>query len=311
MDGMSVLFPVSGVQTELWLPPLVAFGISFFTSMVGISGAFLLLPFQMSVLHYTAPSVSATNLVFNLVAIPGGVYRYLREGRMLWSLTLIIALGTLPGIVIGYFVRVYYLPDPAAFKLFVGGVLLYIAYRLFAPFMPWTKPDATAPANESPLPRPSPNGPAATVRTVRVTPARVVFSYQDETCAFSAPTMLLLAFVVGIIGGIYGIGGGSIIAPFCITFFRLPVYTVAGAALAATLLTSVFGVLFYALLPAPAGLSTHPDWALGLLFGLGGLAGMYLGARAQKHIPQTALKLLLGGLMLALAVRYIGAFFSA
>jgi uncharacterized membrane protein YfcA len=31
-----------------WIPPLVAFVISFFTSMGGVSGAFLLLPFQMS-----------------------------------------------------------------------------------------------------------------------------------------------------------------------------------------------------------------------------------------------------------------------
>lgn len=75
-------FPVSGVTTWLWLPPLVGLAISFCTSMVGVSGAFLLLPFQMSVLGYVAPSVSATNLVFNLVAIPGGVWRYAREGRM-------------------------------------------------------------------------------------------------------------------------------------------------------------------------------------------------------------------------------------
>lgn len=40
-----------------------------------------------------------------------------------------------------------------------------------------------------------------------------------------------LSFVVGIVGGIYGIGGGAIIAPFFVTFFGLPVYTVAGAAL--------------------------------------------------------------------------------
>jgi len=43
------LFPVSGVETWLWLPPLVAFFLSFFSSMVG-SGAFLLMPFHMSVL---------------------------------------------------------------------------------------------------------------------------------------------------------------------------------------------------------------------------------------------------------------------
>ena len=302
MEGLTVTFPVSGVQVALWLPPLVAFVISFFTSMVGISGAFLLLPFQMSVLGYTTPSVSATNMVFNLVAIPGGVYRYLREGRMVWVLTAVLAAGTLPGIAIGYFVRVLYLPDPQAFKLFVACVLLYIAWRLFAGCLP--RNPAAATDREAARHHASPAAPVA-AQTVHLTPARAVFSCQGRHYDFSVPAMLLLAFVVGIIGGIYGIGGGALIAPFCITLFRLPVYTVAGAALAATLLTSVFGVLFYSLLPAPPGLSTHPDWLLGLSFGVGGLGGMYLGARLQKYIPQALLKLMLGGLLLGLAVRYM------
>ena len=75
----TVVFATSGVETWLWLPPLAAFVVSFFSSMVGLSGAFLLLPFQMSVLGYAGPSVSATNLVFDLYATPGGVWRYARE----------------------------------------------------------------------------------------------------------------------------------------------------------------------------------------------------------------------------------------
>jgi uncharacterized protein len=43
--------------------------------------------------------------------------------------------------------------------------------------------------------------------------------------------------VVGVIGGIYSIGGGSIIAPFLVTVFGLPVYTVAGATLIGTFVT--------------------------------------------------------------------------
>lgn len=42
--------------------------------MVGISGVFLLMPFQMSVLGYAGPSASATNLVFNLFATPAAYY---------------------------------------------------------------------------------------------------------------------------------------------------------------------------------------------------------------------------------------------
>lgn len=79
-----MLFSVSGITVDPWIPPLVAFVISFFTSMGGISGAFLLLPFQMSVLGYTHPSVSSTNQLYNIVAIPSGVYRYCKEGRMVW-----------------------------------------------------------------------------------------------------------------------------------------------------------------------------------------------------------------------------------
>ena len=126
-----MIFPVSGVKTYIFIPPLVALVVSFFTSMGGVSGAFLLLPFQMSVLKYTSPSVSATNFVFNIVAIPSGVYRYIKEGRMAWPLTWVVIVGTLPGVFIGYFLRVHYLPDPKTFKLFVGCVLLYIGSRLF------------------------------------------------------------------------------------------------------------------------------------------------------------------------------------
>src|SRR5512139_2158146 len=131
MEFLQMTFPLSGVTTNVLLPPLVAMVISFFTSMGGISGAFLLLPFQMSVLNYTAPSVSGTNHVFNIVAIPSGVYRYIKEGRMAWPLTWVVIAGTLPGVFIGYYLRVLYLPDPKTFKLFVGCVLLYIGVRLF------------------------------------------------------------------------------------------------------------------------------------------------------------------------------------
>ena len=104
-------FATAGVEVSPWLPPLAAFVVSFFTSMGGVSGAFLLLPFQMSFLGYTAPSVSATNHLFNIVAIPSGVYRYLKEGRMVWPLTWVVIVGTLPGVVLGAVIRVNYLPD--------------------------------------------------------------------------------------------------------------------------------------------------------------------------------------------------------
>jgi len=66
-------FPLSGVKTYFFIPPLVAFGISFFTSMGGISGAFLLLPFQMSILGFTSPSVAAPDWLLGILFGAGGL----------------------------------------------------------------------------------------------------------------------------------------------------------------------------------------------------------------------------------------------
>jgi uncharacterized membrane protein YfcA len=125
-----MIFSVSGVETHPLIPFFVALTVSFFTSMGGVSGAFLLLPFQMSFFGYTHPSVSATNQVYNIVAIPSGVYRYWREGRMVWPLTWIVIIGTLPGVFFGAVLRVAYLPDPTHFKLFAAVVLLYIGMKM-------------------------------------------------------------------------------------------------------------------------------------------------------------------------------------
>lgn len=297
-DGWLHVFPVSGVSTWFWLPPLVAFVLSLFTSMVGVSGAFLLLPFQMSVLHFVSPAVSATNLVYNLVAIPGGVYRYVREGRMLSPLVWVVVLGTLPGLVAGYAIRVWWLPDPSLFKLFVGVVLVYLGLRLFLE-MPSERTTRTKEAESGTLNADS------RIRVLGFTATSVVFEYRGQRHAFPVPTMFLLAIVVGLVGGVYGIGGGALIAPFCVALFHLPVHAIAGATLAATFFSSIVGVTLYSTLPAPAGIEVRPDWALGALFGVGGLAGTYAGARLQKYVSQPALKLLLGSLVTMLAAGYL------
>ncbi|MHA6785129.1 TSUP family transporter [Pseudonocardia saturnea] len=108
----------------------------------------------------------------------------------------------------------------------------------------------------------------------------------------------------GVVGGIYGIGGGSLLGPLLIGA-GLSVAAVAPAALAATFLTSVAGVAAYGLLSLTTGGPVSPDWGIGLLCGLGGLIGGYLGARLQPRVPETGLRILLGSLAVALAVTYV------
>jgi hypothetical protein len=279
-------FAVSGVDCPFWLPAVVAFVIALATTPAGVSGAFLLLPFQMSVLGFVSPAVTPTNLIYNVVAVPGGVERYIQEHRMAWPLARTITLGTLPGVFVGALIRIRYLPDPRYAKAFVGCVLLYLGVRLLTQRM---KPGTAG----------APHGTAE-------------FECGGEHFSYSPGALAAVSLAVGVIGGIYGIGGGAMIAPFLMSVLGLPARVVAGAALFGTLVTSVAGVVIFETLSGTqlaSGVAVRPDWALGILFGIGGLAGSYCGARLQKHLPERAIRLFLGCVVVALGINYGAQFF--
>lgn len=293
-------FPVSGVETYWWLPALVAFGISAVTTTGGITGAFLLLPFQVSMLGYTGPGVSPTNLTFNIFAIPSGIWRFHRERRMLWSLAWATGLGTLPGIAVGAWIRIKYLPDPTAFKLFVGCVLLYLGIRLTQDLFQKRRTEFS-PTHS---------------RTMAITAQRfslqsLSFTYGDQTYSMSTLPIILLSLIFGVIGGVYGIGGGAILSPYFVAIYHLPVHSIAGAMLLGTWITSVAGVVIFIVVSPfiTGGTVVQPDWLLGLSFGVGGAFGVYTGAYLQRYVSPTVIKVILISALLFIAWKYISGYF--
>jgi uncharacterized membrane protein YfcA len=246
-----------------------AFAIAVLATPAGISGAVLLLPFQVSVLGTPSPAVTPTNLLYNVVATPGALYRYWRQGQNGGRLALVLIVGTLPGVIAGSVIRVELLPGAQVFALVVAAVLL--------PLGAWLA--LTRPARPGTEPR----------------PARAV----------PLPALILLAVAVGCVGGIYGIGGGSILAPILIGTGRPP-REVAPAALASTFVTSVAGVITFLSLSVHDGHGpVAPDWPTGIALGIGGLAGAYTGARIQHRLPDTLIRRTMGILVVAIGARYL------
>ncbi|SHN44382.1 sulfite exporter TauE/SafE family protein [Cryptosporangium aurantiacum] len=241
--------------------------IAIVTAPVGVSGAVFLLPVQLSVLQVPNPAVTPTNLLFNVVAGPGALWRYARSGQLAGPLTRQLVAGTVPGVVLGAVVRVFLLPGAVVFRLVAGCVLLPLGVWLVI---------RTLRANRRPANR---------------TP-------------WAASTVTGLALVIGVVGGIYGIGGGSILGPILVGRGH-PVAVVAPAALASTFAASICGATAYAVLSLFTGGSIAPDWTLGLLAGLGGLVGGYLGARLQRRLPETGLRLLLGAIAAVIGALYL------
>lgn len=242
------------------------------TTPVGVSGAVFLLPVQLSVLEVPNPSVTPTNLLYNVVATPGALLRYARNGQLWSPLARSLVVGTLPGVVVGAVLRVFVVPGAQVFRLIVAAVLFPLGVWLV-------------------------------VRSLR---RRQPASQEAD---LAPRTLTGLAGMVGIVGGIYGIGGGSILGPI-LAGRGYPMAKVAPAALLATFVTSLVGSVTYALLALGKDGDISPDWVVGLMCGLGGLLGGYTGARLQPHVPERALRLLLGALAVSLAVAYAVAAFS-
>jgi uncharacterized protein len=247
---------------------LAAYIIATLASPAGISGAVLLLPFQVTVLGTPSPAVTPTNLLYNVVATPGAIYRYWRQGQTGGHLSVALITGTLPGVIAGSVIRVEFLPGPRVFDLVVGAVLAPLGIWFAA-----SRPDL---AGQSARP----------------------------TREIPAAALVLLAAVVGCVGGIYGIGGGSILAPIMIGSGR-PAASVAPAALLSTFVTSVAGVITFTILSLHQHAPAAPDWTTGLALGVGGLAGAYTGARIQSRLPDLLIRRVMGFLVIAIGARYL------
>ena len=73
---------------------VASFVIATVATPAGVSGAVILLPFQVGVLRTPTPAVTPTNLFYNVVATPGALYRYQRQHQTGGHLTVVLLIGT-------------------------------------------------------------------------------------------------------------------------------------------------------------------------------------------------------------------------
>jgi uncharacterized membrane protein YfcA len=276
-------FPVAEVEMNPITPVLVGAVVSLIMGQVGLTGGIATLPYMMSALNFTSPSVSATNLVFVLMAPLGSVYSYWREKRMLWRLGLLAGAGGVVGATMGPWIRTGPLNDMLRFKAFFGLLLLLIGLKLF--FKTYSD-----------------------VKIGKV--ERTAGGLKEQSFIFSGTeytfSPLLISFaglIVGIVSTTFGIGTGILLVPFYTAVLRLPIYAVASSALLSTLIISFTGTMAYASLNY--GVETSPDLRLGVLLGIGGIFGGFASAKAQGKVSSKTLQKILGALLFLWALVYL------
>lgn len=115
---------------------------------------------------------------------------------------------------------------------------------------------------------------------------------------------IVVGLFVGFVSSLFGIGGGIVLVPVMLVFFRQPIHTVAATSAFVIMLTSPTGVIAH-------GIYGDLDPWVGAPLFVGGLIGGGMGARMARRMHPQHLTMLIAGLLfiaaLALVLKHLGA----
>ncbi|KAB2952575.1 sulfite exporter TauE/SafE family protein [Heliorestis acidaminivorans] len=110
--------------------------------------------------------------------------------------------------------------------------------------------------------------------------------------------LLLAGVATGLVNGLVGIGGGTIVIPALVFFLGVAQHQAHGTSLAVILPTSLTSALIY-------WYHGHLPISLTFIVALTGMVGAYIGARLMNLISPKNLRLLLGLFMIVAGVRML------
>ena len=111
--------------------------------------------------------------------------------------------------------------------------------------------------------------------------------------------ILALAFFVGFVGAVLGIGGGFIVVPALLYLFRVPTAIVVGTSQFQILWTTLVALVLHAVV------NQAVDLVLAIILILGGVFGAQFGARAGRNLRADLFRFLLALMLLAVGLRFL------
>lgn len=108
-------------------------------------------------------------------------------------------------------------------------------------------------------------------------------------------SFILIGLVAGLLSGLFGVGGGTVIVPLLVLFLHFNQRLGAGTSLAAIVPTATVGVISYALHGSVA-------WIPALILAAGSVVGAQIGTRLLPKISQTALRWFFVGFLVVVIV---------
>lgn len=242
-------------------------------SLVGLGGGIIIVPALLFLSAGTSlftginPQVAVgTSLIVIIFTGLSSTLTYMKKKMTDYKSGLIFFIGSGPGSIIGAYVNKEF--NLASFSLWFGIFMIFVSIVLFLK-------DKIKPLNQS--------------------SSGIARTYTDEkgqvhNYSFQPVIGILIAFAVGFFGGLFGIGGGSLMVPAMIIFFVFPPHVAVATSMLIIFLSSITSSVTHIIFG-------NINWlyALALIPGAwyGGKAGALLNMRLESKTVVNLLRLVL------------------
>lgn len=264
----------------IWLAlAAVGLGVGTFGSLIGVAGGLLLVPILLFLYPHDSPAnITSTTLAVAFLSALSGSIAYGRLKRIDYRSGIFFSLSAVPGSVIGASITT--LLNRNIFQIVFGISLIMVAiYLLMRPEKLNTTPFIKA---------------GRTTRKITDSSGNT-FSY-----SFSLPVGMAIAFGVGLVGGLLGIGGGIMHVPVLTQILGFPTHIATATSQFVVATTTIAAVTVHAVssaftqgIPRTAALSA------------GAIVGAQIGARLSQRISGPWIVRLLALALCLVAVRLL------
>ncbi len=248
----------------------IGFVLGFLIGLTGIGGGALVAPVLYVILGVDYGHSVALSLIYSVFTKIVSAVQHVRQGTVVWKITLLFGLTGIPGAVLGS--QLVYWASPGSQRIFpflMGGVLFLVAGLMLME------------------------------TGVRVIAAREKPFSPHWITWQGALAIGGFQLVVGGLMGLTSVGSGSLVILAMVYLFRMSTREIVGS-----------NVVIALIMVIPAGLTHFlvggVDWKLLVLLLLGSLGGAVLGAKSTMILPDYWLKLIITALIVAGAVATIG-----
>lgn len=256
----NVYLPVAHVSVNLLWMLFFGFIVGGMAGFFGVGGGFLITPMLNAIFGVSYPVAVASSLSLLVGITVASTIRHSKYGNIDYKLGLVMVIGTSVGVNAGAKLLSLIkglqnlLPGVREHRIDVLELILSLSYIIMLSLIGWSilkeslktmKMTKSISSEEKGNGEPQPSENIKRLRALKIKP--IISFPASGISGISIWVIMGIAFVVGMMSGFMGIGGGFILMPALIYIIGCPTVVAVGTSLFGILFTAAYGAFTYSL----------------------------------------------------------------